>query len=319
MNAIHITSSSLPDLESEHLDRIRMGILAFPVSAILIFGSLFLRGPLVDPPTDPVLFARNAVAPTFATGAYGILLAWVILILGLPALYAFLQSSRLGRWGFSGMVFSVLGVGLFLPLLGLVAVAFPEVGGAYMRGEEMVMVLTALGFTSNMSLLALFVLAIILHTLGSIFFAIGVLRCPLLPTWAGFLYALHAPLIHFSPNYLMEFIGTGLLLVSGAVFSYCIWKRISVLHRFGDALQARDRAAPGMGPPEEDDEDFDEDIPPWERKKRKAEAEEEARSEDEDQGEEDDPIPPWERKKRKAALEKLRSQDKDKNKKDHEA
>jgi len=270
MSAIKITSSSIPHLESEHLDRIRLGILAFPLSAVLFIAGLLIRGPLIDPPTDPVAFAHNAVKPAFAMGAYGITLAWIILMLGFPALYAFLQTEKLGRWGFSGMIFSFLGAGLALPIMGVVAAAFPEVGTAYLRGEEMEVLLTALGITSNMTILMIFVLSVLLHTLGSVLFALGILRCTVLPTWAGFLYALHAPLIHFAPKYAMEIVGALLLLVSGAFISLSLWKRISVLHQFGDALKSPEALVQDRSKDEapEDEEEIDEDIPPWERKKK---------------------------------------------------
>ena len=216
----------------EYINRVRIGILTLPLAGFLYIIFLLLRGPLIDPLTDPEGFARAASATTFPYGAYGMVVCWIALIFGFVALYAFLRNFRLEQLGFGGMVLSILGVGLFLPLLGIIAAIFPETGMEYLRGEEMVIVIVSSGLTQNMTIFGMFTLSILLHSVGSILFAIGIVRCSRLPTWAGFLYATQAPLLHFGPKFILEFIGAGLLLVTGLAITRGVWQHISAIERF---------------------------------------------------------------------------------------
>jgi MFS family permease len=219
-------------MAADHMQRVRIGILALPLSGLLFVIFLLLRGRLIDPLSDPMGFATTTSSATFPFGAYGLVVCWLAMIFGFLALYAFLYNLHLEQLGFGGMVLSILGVGLYLPILGIVAAIFPETGAEYMKGEEMVFVIVSSGLTQNMTILGMFIFSIVLHSVGCILFAIAIVRCPTLPTWAGFLFATSAPLLHFGPNYWLEFAGAGLLLITGVAIALGVFKYVSAIAHF---------------------------------------------------------------------------------------
>ena len=44
---------------------------------------------------------------------------------GFQALYSFLADASGDRWAFAGMIFSIFGIALFLPFLGIIAIGGP--------------------------------------------------------------------------------------------------------------------------------------------------------------------------------------------------
>src|SRR2546425_10910456 len=95
---------------------IRLGMFALPCSGLLGTISVLLPGVFINPSVDPEGFAQ-------ASGSIGIgnmlgIVALVLWLVGIQALYAFLVGLSVGRWAFVVLMFSFAGIGPFLPFAG---------------------------------------------------------------------------------------------------------------------------------------------------------------------------------------------------------
>src|SRR3989441_5742170 len=99
----------------------RLGVLALPCSALLGTISVLLPGVFINPSVDPEGFAQ-------ASGSIGIgnmlgIVALVLWLVGIQALYSFLTEISIRKWALVALTFSFVGIGLFLPLAGILAFA----------------------------------------------------------------------------------------------------------------------------------------------------------------------------------------------------
>src|SRR2546425_12841588 len=113
---------------------IRLGMFALPCSGLLGTISILLPGVFIDPSVDPRGFAE-------ASGSIGLgnmlgIVALVLWLVGIQALYSFLAGVSVGRGGLVSFIFSFLGVGVFLPFAGIFAFASPLAGRAYLKGGK---------------------------------------------------------------------------------------------------------------------------------------------------------------------------------------
>ena len=113
---------------------VRLGMFALPCSGLLGTISILLPGVFIDPSVDPRGFAE-------ASGSIGLgnmlgIVALVLWLVGIQALYSFLAGMSVGRWALVALIFSFAGIGLFLPLAGILAFAAPVAGRAYLNGDK---------------------------------------------------------------------------------------------------------------------------------------------------------------------------------------
>src|SRR3989442_15662771 len=111
----------------------RLGVFALPCSGLLGTISVLLPGVFINPSVDPEGFAQ-------ASGSIGVgnmlgIVALVLWLGGIQALYSFLAEMSVGRWGPFALIFSFAGVGLFLPFGGIFAFAAPVAGLAFFDGD----------------------------------------------------------------------------------------------------------------------------------------------------------------------------------------
>jgi len=114
--------------------RIRLGIFALPVSGLLATISTLLPGVFTNPAIDPQGFAQTA--GTNALGNMIGIVSLVILLIGLQALYSFLANASSDKLAFTGWMATLVGVGLFLPLAGILAFEAPIAGSLYLSGDR---------------------------------------------------------------------------------------------------------------------------------------------------------------------------------------
>ena len=196
---------------------VRLGIFALPCSGLLGTISVLLPGVFIDPSVDPRGFAQ-------ASGSIGLgnmlgIVALVLWLVGIQALYSFLAAMSVGRWALVASIFSFAGIGLFLPLAGILAFAAPVAGRAYLNGDKNAISLIADSISlSNPSALLFGGLSVLLFIVGSIIFGIVIWKCQALPGWVGIIYAaagtlsfLSAPLYSFT----VALFGGLLLLIGG--------------------------------------------------------------------------------------------------------
>ncbi len=214
--------SLYPATASLFVNRIRLGASALAVSSMLI---LFAQ---IISPTIPnaIQFQSNFAQ---AVGSTNYLIAQILLLLAFPffstaaiSIYKLLSYTHDHRPAFWAMVFSVIGVGLSMPLLGINAIVHPLIARLYLDGE-----LASLNLYANLGQMPWW---LILH-LGNYVLLVGIaifswviLRNQNFPKWATvvflagwtlFILALSSSQIYLILTGLLIFIG-GLSLAHSA-------------------------------------------------------------------------------------------------------
>ena len=118
-----------------------------------------------------------------------------------------------------------LGLGLFLPFLGIIAFAAPVAGKFYPSGNlQAVSIISEATGTSNPAALAFGGVSILFSVLGAILFSVTIWRSDKLPKWSAFAYAISAPL-NWTPHYIPAFwfLGGILLFGAGIAIARGIW------------------------------------------------------------------------------------------------
>jgi hypothetical protein len=201
-------------------NRIRLAILALPISGLLGVISIVPPGVFINPSTDPEAFARSA--DSIGLGNLIGIVSLVFLLIGAWALYSIVEKGSDSRSPIYGLLLTFAGVGLQLPFAGIFAFAAPVAGRLYLAGDtSMVKVISDATNISNPVAFAFGATSAWLYAIGSIFLGIAVWRSRSLPKWAGVLYAVNSIAIFSGPVYglyafLMALAGTFLLLASGA-------------------------------------------------------------------------------------------------------
>jgi len=157
------------------------------------------------------------------------IVALVLWLVGIQALYSLLSGMSVGRWALVALILSFVGIGLFLPLAGILAFAAPVAGRAYMNGDQNAISLIADSIAlSNPSALLFGGLSVLLFIVGSMIFGIVIWRCQVLPRWAGIIYAVAGTLSFLSAplyNFTVALLGGLILLVGGGWISAIVARR----------------------------------------------------------------------------------------------
>ena len=225
-DAVHVYQSLLslyPATASLFVNRIRLGATALGISSTLI---LFAQ--IISPIIPNIIQSPSEFAQALSSTIY--LVAQILLLLAFPffstaaiSIYKLLSYTRDHRPAFWAMVFSVMGVGLSMPLLGINAIVHPLIAHLYLSGE--------LETPHLYSALQQMPWSLILHLgnyvllLGIAIFSWVILRNQNFPKWATVLFltgwTLFILALSSSQIYL---IFTGLLIfIGGLVLAYSAW------------------------------------------------------------------------------------------------
>jgi hypothetical protein len=207
--------------------RIRIGIAMLVLSGVMTVVGLALRGPnpVDGHGLDVAAFVEVSLAPTHA-------LTWAILLSNLTlqifawmALWAFVRGTREEPLAFWGMVLSIAGNGLFLPIAGIVALTAPMVARLYMEGNEAVIAIADSAIFGPLALPFLIASAFAL-LFGAALTALVLWRSPLLPRWTAIPYFLHGLCLTFfaQVHFALEFSGGPLLLASALGIAASVWR-----------------------------------------------------------------------------------------------
>ena len=172
--------------------RIRLGALALGLSALL-----FTAFPLVRPffaldPTSPG--ETLAVASALVTSAPWVvahllaMLAFVLLLFGMLALYAYLRAGPMEPRALRALAWSLAGIALIMPMLGFETHVLPIVGRLYLAGTTGVAPIVGLMYLGPA--IAVFLLGLLFLAIGAVYLAVAMWQDGRLPRWAGVLFAI---------------------------------------------------------------------------------------------------------------------------------
>jgi hypothetical protein len=177
---------------------IGIGLLGLPLYGALTCYSSIEGQP--DPSTHYEAWSRFVTTNGYVVGhVFGSILGLIFAIFGVFALGVYLATSRAGRLGLVGMVMTVFGNALFLPLQGISTFAAPKEGQAYLAGIEQYAKLPSIFADTMFGLTGL--LFFLLAFGGSILLGVAVWRSGTLPRWAGALWAAANVLMYLSLVY----------------------------------------------------------------------------------------------------------------------
>jgi len=204
--------------------KLRWGAFALFLSAAMTVGGLLLRGPLIIDTSNADAFSESVASPGNLIAETFLPLSLVIQLFGFLAIYAYLNKPETAKSSFWGMVFSILGNGLFIPFAGAFAFAIPIVGQLYLEGNTEVIAVAEQTLGPGIAFAYLIASAFALMA-GAILFAVS-MRKNGLPLWLLIIYIIQAFGLSFGASiaYPIEVMGGLLLLVFSIVFGMKMWK-----------------------------------------------------------------------------------------------
>jgi hypothetical protein len=197
--------------------RIIAGLWTFPISGVMAISALFLRKFVNLPVGDITEWAQDVVSGNYLTAQYLYILAYVIPFFGFWALYMYLAQRGKERMAFWGLMGTLLGTGLPLTTLGVLAYASPVIGRLYLQGDThlpQVINEIAMGSSLIMGMPGAF-----LYIGGCISFGVAIWQSGTINKWSGVMLALHGLFVAFGfgmpPLLVLSWI---LLILSGILF-----------------------------------------------------------------------------------------------------
>ena len=128
--------SLYPATASLFVHRIRLGAAALVISSCFILLAQSIQPSLVEAQRNPFDLSRALTSNAYLIAQILFLLAFPLFSTAAISIYKLLSYSRDHRPAFAAMVFSVIGVGLSMPALGINAVVLPLIGKIYLNGEK---------------------------------------------------------------------------------------------------------------------------------------------------------------------------------------
>jgi hypothetical protein len=216
---------------SDSSGRLKLGAATLAVAVVLFFAGL------THPDAVPPGVAQTISSAHWFWGHLGLIISHVLLIFGLLALYGALAGGRTERGAFIGLILSLVGIGLSLPLFGVLAFAFPSIG---QKGD-----VDLAGALLNSPAMAIFLgSGSLLLAIGAVLFAVAVARSGRLSSVAAIVYAVGS--VALVPEPVLGQVGRSLvgliLLVGGVALAASIWSRAAAPATISPA---RDRSEPG--------------------------------------------------------------------------
>ena len=219
-------------MTSRDTRRIRTGMVMFVVSGMLTIAGLALRGPnpVDGHGLDATAFVAVSLAPTHNFTWTFLLLNLTVQIFAWLALWAYLRETDQEPIAFWGMVLSIIGNGLFLPIAGIIALTAPMVAQLYQTGTPEALTIADSAIFGPLALPFLIMSAFALF-FGAGLTALAIWRSATLPSWAAPLYFVHGLCLTFfaQVHYALEFSGGPLLFVSALAIAVAVWKNTSSL------------------------------------------------------------------------------------------
>jgi len=195
--------------------RILIGLWTFPVSGLVAIGALFLRNFVNLPVGDITGWAESVASGNYLIAQYLYILAYVVPFFGFWASYMYLAQKQREPIAFWGLMGTLLGTGLPLTTLGVLAYVSPVVGRLYLQGDTHLPELIneiAMGSSMVMGMPGAF-----LYIGGCLLFGIAVWQSGTINKWAGVALALHGLFIAFGFGMPVVLTLSWVLLIAGGI------------------------------------------------------------------------------------------------------
>ena len=124
-----------PATASLFVNRIRLGATALATSSLLVLLAGLIHPPIPNPELYPSAFAQALYSTKYLTAQTLLLIAFPLFSTSAISIYKLLSYTRDHRPAFWAMVFSVIGVGLSMPSLGINMIVLPLIARLYLEGE----------------------------------------------------------------------------------------------------------------------------------------------------------------------------------------
>ena len=227
--------------QGEHRRRRRLGAAALALAAFLLAVFPLIRPFFPMDPTVPEPTLRAASGPFTSAPwllAHSIaMLAFVLLMCGTLALYARLANGEREAVALWGLVSSLTGIALIMPMLGVETHIMPLVGTLYLSGTTGIAPIVGQIYLGPA--IAVFLLGLLLLAIGSICFAVAVWRTRVLPRWSGVIYAVGLAL-WFPPFSRAVRVVDGVLIGVGGIWLACgLWREVGPVPSREGARSAR--------------------------------------------------------------------------------
>lgn len=216
--------SLYPATASLFVHRIRLGALALAISSCFILLAQSIQPSLVEFQRSPSDLSRALTSNAYLIAQILFLLAFPLFSTAAISIYKLLSYSRDHRPAFAAMVFSVIGVGLSMPALGINAVVLPLIGKIYLGGEAGA--LTLYLALQDFPQLLILKLGGYLLLIGIAVFTWVIWRNEDLSRWGAMLYLVGWILFVISNDHLStaRLISIGLLIaIGGIALARAIW------------------------------------------------------------------------------------------------
>lgn len=204
-------------------DVVRRGIYALPAAGIVTALPWLFIFDSATKQSDHDAFAKSLTSPVHIVSFYLYMAGLICLLFGLLALYRYLARTRGSEWAARGMILSVIGIAMALPVVGLLGLADTVIADAYLGGnKDAYAVLTKLsGGTFSDRINNYFVVLSLVSLVGAIAYAIAIWRSGTLSKWAGIVVAIGF-VCSISLTPIVAWVGSLCLLVGGIVLARSI-------------------------------------------------------------------------------------------------
>jgi hypothetical protein len=205
---------------------IRLGILALPLSGLLVLVAVLGRYGTPNVDVDPGLALSLADSSSyFVTQLVGNVLGLTLLIFGVISLTAYLINTRVRGLAVGAMVLSIVGITLLMGALGVTTYALPAIARAYQNGQQDALLIVEYIFGSPLR--EMFIGVILCYSAGFILFGIAVWRSGVLPKRAAVPIAIQAPLLSYfirpEPTW-ATVVGALMFVVGGSLIAWSVFR-----------------------------------------------------------------------------------------------
>jgi hypothetical protein len=201
----------------------RAGATCVGAAGVLIPAATLLRGPFVDPHTDPAAFAAWVTSETYLPAGILFILGIVFQMFGALGLYQLLARGRSPRVAVTGTILTFVTDALMLVAMGVFCFTLPEIGRMYRGGHSDVL---AMATAFGASFIAFQLVQALTLTVGTVLTAIAISRSPGLPRWSGAAYAVSGLVIASSPPlpFLAELPATAIFGITYVTLARYVWR-----------------------------------------------------------------------------------------------